>query len=579
MDVFLTLIETAGTQPFIFATNRLRQNVGASELVFRLGTQVTLEAVSRNGGPACWSERTEERARALTEERTNRRIETGGKVEVVVATSGRAILLTDSEERARQIVHDVTAWAAREAPGLSVCGVIKAFDFDSQSVHEIVRQASREVEQVRGALPSPLSRFLRLPIIDDCRTSGLPASEWARPTEAEDEEPQSAVALAKYAKAELGYSRIQTQLSAGGWFPRSIEELERRTEEVAWLGVLHADGNGIGSLFQNLDKYLQTGGDSSKNRAYVDGLRCFSLGLELCTESALRSALENIAPASADDAPTMIPVIPLVLGGDDFTALCDGRLVLRLARRYLQAIEEETTKHVEIVGDVVSRVAERAYGVPRLTACAGVAIVKPHFPFHAAYELAESLLAEAKTVKKMVVDRKHKFVPCSAFDFHILEAASGAALGRIREGRSTRVGAQREGPAVAGLYEYRLWGGPYILTPADQLAAVANKDSVRLHHFERLEALVAVVKDKDANQRLKLPRTMLHELRAGLLESKPVADSRLQMMLPRYRDRGVESLIESEEGKPLSLFREEQRNGTTVFVTSFLDALDASELW
>ena len=58
-----------------------------------------------------------------------------------------------------------------------------------------------------------------------------------------------------------------------------------------------------------------------------------------------------------------------------------------------------------------------------------------------------------------------------------------------------------------------------------------------------------------------------------------MADSRLQLMLPRYRDRGLGELIESEEGDPLSLFRKEQRNGTTVFVTSFLDALDASELW
>ena len=87
MDVFLTLIETAGTQPFIFATNRLRQNVGASELVYRMGTQVVLETVARHGGPACWMESSRDRALALIDEKRNQRIDSGGRIEVVVATS------------------------------------------------------------------------------------------------------------------------------------------------------------------------------------------------------------------------------------------------------------------------------------------------------------------------------------------------------------------------------------------------------------------------------------------------------------------------------------------------------------
>ncbi|WP_315783307.1 MULTISPECIES: hypothetical protein [unclassified Bradyrhizobium] len=47
----LVLIETGGNQDFVFATNKLRQNIGASELIHRIGTTFVLAAVARHAEP------------------------------------------------------------------------------------------------------------------------------------------------------------------------------------------------------------------------------------------------------------------------------------------------------------------------------------------------------------------------------------------------------------------------------------------------------------------------------------------------------------------------------------------------
>ena len=174
------LVETSGNQNYIFATNKLRENVGALELTYRVGTRFVLEAVHDLGGPDLWKPNTRDLRHALQDGRSNSVLTNSSyPVEVVLAVSGKALLLVREEGLARALVSAVSRRALEETPGLDVRGVVGSrFDLALDPIHERVGQVHRELEAIRGRLPAPGERFQRLPMVAECKTSGLPAARF-----------------------------------------------------------------------------------------------------------------------------------------------------------------------------------------------------------------------------------------------------------------------------------------------------------------------------------------------------------------------------------------------------------------
>ena len=100
---------------------------------------------------------------------------------------------------------------------------------------------------------------------------------------------------------------------------------------------------------------------------------------------------------------TVLPMRPLVLGGDDLTVLVRADLAMQFVKDYCVAFEDRTKENFEKIHN------HNKKAIPEnLTACAGLAYVKNNQPFMDAFELTESLCAESKRISKNVRKKEER---------------------------------------------------------------------------------------------------------------------------------------------------------------------------
>lgn len=660
---YLVLIETSGNQHYIFATNKLRENLGASELTRNAGERWVIDTVQAiTGKPLPGLSSDEKIIHNTAQHRTALRNQLSifdsptsddspVNVEIILAASGKALLLTREHSTAKSIVQQLTAKALQQAPGLDLRGAIlpippEAFEetFEGRkttpsafadSFNTLLRNIHERHAYIHAKGPSNANRFLRLPIIANCKTSGLPASTLHKEPGSSDTatdsrnsfQPRSAVSLAKDNKTvrETTGKRLEELLKHDNikdknWkFPVNSSELEQHLNQVntenSWLSIVHIDGNGLGQIFLNFATHLaklapileesasEPTSIEQKFKHVFSHLREFSIELDCCTENAFRTALLE----TFDDYPfpdkgnRFLPLVPLILGGDDLTILCDGRKALTFTVSFLKAFEVETQKST-----IIAPIAKAALKQEHLSACAGIAIIKPHFPFSIGYQLAESLIKSAKEVKQKIQyktatsDQLDPY-PSSALDFHILYDSSNVNLSDIRQKLTLNESSTTT----------QLTNKPYVITPTDTPADIsaASQDWLNQHRWQHFHQAVTEVKafqkdsklrasDDSSNDRSKpsLPRTQAYALRQTLFQGMGPANAYLKMLTARYHLSPENSCLIHGNAKTPTLFQTVVKHPTVPlstspsssapppnnsskqdYLTNYLDSIDAAD--
>ena len=414
----LVLFDIHAKQRFIFSSTRLKENVGASFQITLLDSWVE-ESVTKLNLSVQWVSR----------------------------SSGRLLLMLDCDSSARKLIGEVTRRAHAEAPEMDVSGVFVHM-VGSYLSGDDLRAVDHVAYQYALNRSPALSRFAQMPFLLRANDSSLPAAplypdggEVAALSSSLKGRVLSLPAQVKVRQANLArdhflnLARVQRLLydedEKLARDPTKLEELLQTASEggvgvPSKVAVIHIDGNGVGGVMRRLDEVLsERGGGALKGELELaegdsDALGAFVLKiserLDAAVKLAFRSAWERVAKLARKDAEdsnrryTAIPVVPVILGGDDVTVITSGDYALPFAAAYLRHYEEATGNDPILC----YLTPPEGQDTGPMTAAAGVAIVKRNFPFHIAYELAEKLVERAKKVGKTAQP------PCSTLDYHVL---------------------------------------------------------------------------------------------------------------------------------------------------------------
>jgi hypothetical protein len=399
MAYTLLTVECGGIQSYVFGSNRLLENVGASYLVAQATEAWIFDALQDAGLKHNVID-----PRADNPFASGHLFDNGNawQAEVIYFGGGNCTILFRSEEGAKAFTAQLSKRALCQAPNLRL-EVHSALWISGGDV-PLGKAVGKLRETMKAAVScQPQSApLLGLGVTAFCQETGLPAVKY------EDERYLSAEVLAKHEAAEAAKKQLVSALldaNSGYAFPSELDKLGRSRGE--------------------------------RIRAFSQATKRISLAamkavVELLTEKSIEGTHIEGAGTVADlefvigeRNKMLLPVRPIIFGGDDTTFVCDGRIGVALAVEYLRAFEEaaesesrEFAKHTD-----TADLAE----LMKLTACAGVAIVKSHYPFARAYALSEELCSAAKKF------RREAHVRGSALDWYFSTSGLYGELETMRE--------------------------------------------------------------------------------------------------------------------------------------------------
>ena len=373
-----------GIQEFIFQTNKLIEIVGASELVDKICTTAFQEF--------------------------------GGNGEQVVMAAGNIKHIFTERKECEKAVKNFPRKVMNMAPGITISQAVVTLRADE---HDYAMQ-SDELEKRLRAQRNRASRSMTMGLMGIKRApaTGLPAVDVDKEREWVDDASNKKQAHTK--RKDDATFRLARKAFDCEVFKVSHENIAYDIDKIAgensWIAVIHADGNGLGKIVREIgqDKGL---------------MKKFSGSLDEMTKLSAKAAFSVVMDVCKDskDGKWIIPIRPVILGGDDFTVICRADFAVEYTQAFLKAFEEETKKMGELTG------SKSACLQAGLTACAGIAFVKSSYPFHYAIHLAESLCKRAKRVSKNLAKDKGVDLAPSCLMFHKVQDSFIEDFAKIAE--------------------------------------------------------------------------------------------------------------------------------------------------
>ncbi|MBX9685133.1 MAG: hypothetical protein K2X27_00450 [Candidatus Obscuribacterales bacterium] len=490
--MYLTLCSTRKVQTFIFNSSKLVENIGASYLVAQ-----SLSGWLKEALPAA----TNVLENGLLDEKKN--INSGIDAEVIYSGGGNSLIIFGNENLSKEFGKTLSRLMLERAPGLEM--IIVGHEFSAEdSLFESMNALHRKLKLAKefSAGSSPLSTI-------SVTASGSSGANPAIAGEKDFDGKECLLDAETIAKTHAGRTQLGNSGPAEKWlndkiplpgssyaYSRELNELGGKKGEFSYIAVIHADADDMGNRIMKMCEKFRT---PDKNQELISSLRKFSMTIEESATGALKEAVDRLvkhaeSQRNGKDSPpgnntlelgqdprsgrTLLPLRPLIIGGDDITIVCDARIAHSFAQTFISAFERLS--------------ASLPDGEGGASMSAGIAIVKSHYPFARAYALAKELTRSAKLERKKREDstRKHSFL-----DWAVMQSGVLRSLSAMRE------------------YEYLTPEGSLCLRP------VSLKNSVEANDYRTWAYVEHCVREFQSDQ-WSSKRNKVKDLRDSLREGR-----------------------------------------------------------
>jgi hypothetical protein len=402
--VFGVLLDTVSIQRYIFSTNNLKENIGASYIVKDIFESHLKEVIKEifpsinDNFYTTWKENPGTIAIK----------ENWVLFEIGYIGGGNALLLFREENKAKGFIKEWTLRLLVKAPGLIPACYVDKIDLDNFS--EGLRNLFKKLSENKSRFV-PQTIIKRHGVTAECPCTGYSAEIWCNKLSSEEQNYISSVSNAKIMASGKANKKLEDMLTCWNLnskyaFTDELERLGQSKGEDSHIAIVHIDGNDMGERFRKQNNLSE--------------LRKLSISVENVTIKSFNNMLlkidEKINEIKKEDikleeynGKTILPLRPIVIGGDDITFVSEGRLGIWLAKVFLEAFEKQKVSDDK-----------------PLSACAGVAITKTKYPFYRGYKLSEDLTRSAKDDRKKAKDNG------SWIDFHIAYGGFSGSLEDIR---------------------------------------------------------------------------------------------------------------------------------------------------